>query len=257
MIIKGRNIYPQDIELFIEENVETIRLQGCAAFSVIEENDERLVIVAEVKREKIRHFEAAKVSSHIRRLVSQEFQITTSKIVFIKPGTLLKTSSGKIQRRRCKQRFLEHNLEEISQTLSENIPQEQREQSDAVEQLQAKLKELLPTCPENIECNTPLSAYGIDSIGAVTLQVFLKEQLNVSIGFEEILDNETIESLVARISHPAASIIDDEEQETPQKIALGQHPLSYQQLGIWTELHLQESHFGYNLAKAIEILFPH
>lgn len=119
IILRGENYYPQDIELTTESAHEGVR-EGCsAAFSIIKENEEKLVIVAEIERgfrprilnsEKI-DTETKKIMKNIRQKVMEEHGIQPYCICLIKTGSIFKTSSGKIQRSACKQGFLNNELE--------------------------------------------------------------------------------------------------------------------------------------------------
>ncbi|MEI9949027.1 MAG: fatty acyl-AMP ligase [Pseudomonadota bacterium] len=106
IIVRGRNIYPQDIEQTCEEAHASVRLGGCAAFAVDSEGEERLVLAVEVEPE--RGNKSASVASEIarldklvealRRAVSNRHYIAAHDVVLLKAGTIPKTSSGKIQR---------------------------------------------------------------------------------------------------------------------------------------------------------------
>lgn len=52
IILRGRNYYPHDLEQAIDDNVPGIRSNCCAAFSIDQAGEERLIIVVEVKRKK-------------------------------------------------------------------------------------------------------------------------------------------------------------------------------------------------------------
>ena len=112
IIIRGRNHYPQDIELTVESSHPILR-PGCgAAFSVDVDGDERLVIVQEVKRNFI-DANLHDVVDVIRRAVSERHEVAAHVVVLIKPGNIPKTSSGKIQRHACRQRFLADALDSL------------------------------------------------------------------------------------------------------------------------------------------------
>lgn len=100
IIIAGENFYPQDIELAAENSHSMLR-KGCnAAFSVVTSNGEGLVIVQEIKQE-IEHHKLGAIKDAIYQAVLQEAGIAPLHIVLIKPRTITKTSSGKIQRHAC------------------------------------------------------------------------------------------------------------------------------------------------------------
>lgn len=95
IIIKGRNIWPHDMESVVEQ-LEEVRLGGVAAFAISREADEdQAVVVVEtrdedpVNREKLIH--------EIWSLMHEHFGINVV-VDLVKPGTLPRTSSGKLSR---------------------------------------------------------------------------------------------------------------------------------------------------------------
>ena len=127
MIINGCNHYPQDIEWTVEQSHPLIRSNSSAGFSVEVNGEERLVIVAEVERhyrERRRGskstatppseaFDPKTLIQSIRRAVSKHHDLQVYKALLLKPGTLPKTSSGKIQRHACRAGFLAGTLNVI------------------------------------------------------------------------------------------------------------------------------------------------
>jgi amino acid adenylation domain-containing protein/thioester reductase-like protein len=114
IIIHGSNHYPQDIELTMESSHVALQPGGGAAFSVTDEGREKLVIVQEVTRQG-RQADIDEVTSTIRQAVAEKHDLQVFAIVLVKPMSIPKTSSGKIQRRACKNAFLENTLEVIGQ----------------------------------------------------------------------------------------------------------------------------------------------
>ena len=116
IIIRGCNYYPQDIELSVEKSHEGLRSNSGAAFSVSLE-EEKLVVVQEVERNYLRTLNFPQVVETIRKAVLEQHSLPVYAVVLIKPGTIPKTSSGKIQRHLCRTKFMENTLEiiEISQ----------------------------------------------------------------------------------------------------------------------------------------------
>jgi acyl-CoA synthetase (AMP-forming)/AMP-acid ligase II len=118
IIIDGLNHYPQDIELSVEGCHPALRPGCSAAFSIEENNQERLVIVAEIARkskldvlkEQI-ELDPTSIKTAIRRIVSKVHDLSVYDIVLLKPGTVPKTSSGKIRRQASKTAYLAGTLE--------------------------------------------------------------------------------------------------------------------------------------------------
>jgi acyl-CoA synthetase (AMP-forming)/AMP-acid ligase II len=120
IIIDGLNHYPQDIELTIEKCHPALRPGCSAAFSVEHAGQERLVVVAEVARgshlEELAQQESVDMSAEaiiqvIRKAISNQHDLRTQDIVLLKPGSVSKTSSGKIQRHACKAGYIAGTLE--------------------------------------------------------------------------------------------------------------------------------------------------
>lgn len=247
IIFRGRNIYPQDIELCVEECDARLRSHGCAAFSFIKEEEEHLVIVAEIEREKMRSLNAEELSLTIRQAISQEFQVNPIAIVFIKPNSLPKTSSGKVQRALCKAQYLDNTLESIAKI--EGFSELVEEELNPLEvEIALEIKKNLSLA--SIAKATPLNSYGLDSMGTIALQVLIEKRWGTTLSFEEIMDGATVESLSKKVEENQIS----EKQD--RKAQSGPFPLSYQQLGVWLDLQKARHSTAYNLAKCIEIFSP-
>ncbi|MEM9905984.1 MAG: fatty acyl-AMP ligase, partial [Cyanobacteria bacterium P01_D01_bin.44] len=105
IIIRGQNYYPQDIELTVENSHPALRLNSGAVFSVTDKGQERLVVVHEVERTYLRKLDVPTVTGNIRQAVAANHNLQTYATILVKPGSIPKTSSGKIRRRACKAAF--------------------------------------------------------------------------------------------------------------------------------------------------------
>ncbi len=115
LIVRGRNLYPQDLEL-VAESVPGIRAGCVAAFGVadVDGSTDGVAIVAEVNEATIGDLDAA--AQAVRAAVVDHYQVAPTEVVFITPRSLPKTSSGKIQRHAAKQLFEEGTLERVGVT---------------------------------------------------------------------------------------------------------------------------------------------
>lgn len=183
IIVHGRNFYPQDIELAVEESHSAVRKTCVAAFSIEQEGAERLAIVAELKRSVIPH-DTEKILASIVGAVSREFELQPARIALIRTGLLQKTSSGKTMRRAIRQSLLAGTLETIADRIyrhagSSDIEGYGEDNPDLttflVNWISHHLNEGGPVDPEQ-----RLSDYGIDSLRAVELT----EETKSLFGFE-------------------------------------------------------------------------
>jgi acyl-CoA synthetase (AMP-forming)/AMP-acid ligase II len=127
IIINGRNYYPQDLEWTVEQSHSLIRPNCAAAFSAEIKNEERLIILAEIERsyrkrrmegysstngtEDALESDRKELVHSIRKAISKHHDLQVYDILLLKPGTIPKTSSGKIQRHLCRANYLAVKLE--------------------------------------------------------------------------------------------------------------------------------------------------
>jgi acyl-CoA synthetase (AMP-forming)/AMP-acid ligase II len=118
IIIDGRNHYPQDIELTIEQSHSAFRPGCCAAFSIEADGIERVVAVAEADPNRTARDDTspvvdpkAAILRAARRAVADNHNVELHALVLTRPGTIAKTSSGKIRRQTCRSEFLAGSLQ--------------------------------------------------------------------------------------------------------------------------------------------------
>ena len=114
VIIHGSNYYPQDIELTVEESHSAIRKTCTAAFSIEVNGEEKLAMVAELRRSIIPH-DTEKIMDDMVSAISREFEIQPARIALVRIGSLPKTSSGKLMRNAAKQFLLTGKFEIIAE----------------------------------------------------------------------------------------------------------------------------------------------
>ncbi|MFJ7969069.1 fatty acyl-AMP ligase [Streptomyces sp. NPDC096324] len=109
IVIEGRNHYPQDLELSAEMSHWGLRPGCTAAFSVDGGGEgEQPVVVAETAPEAVG--ESEKIIDLIRGAISEAHGLPVRDVVLVHPGTIPKTSSGKIQRRATRAAYLDGTL---------------------------------------------------------------------------------------------------------------------------------------------------
>ncbi len=108
IIIAGRNIFPEDIERAVG-GVEGIRAGNVIAFGVEgSKRKESIVVVAETRAE-----DPDTVRRAVRQQVIGLIGYPPRDIILVQPGTLPKTSSGKLQRSLCCKQYLEEELKAV------------------------------------------------------------------------------------------------------------------------------------------------
>jgi fatty-acyl-CoA synthase len=106
IIVGGRNVFPEDVERALAD-VDGVRAGNVIAFGVDGgHGKEGLVVVAEAKSD-----DHDGVRRSITRRVRDAVGLPAKDIVLVAPGSLPKTSSGKLQRSLCKVRYLGAELQ--------------------------------------------------------------------------------------------------------------------------------------------------
>lgn len=108
IIVDGRNHYPQDVEVTVQDASPAVRKDHVAAFAVPGEDTERLVIVAErYRRADSSASSVEDVARAVRAAVAAHHDLSVYDFVLVEAGAVPRTSSGKIARRACQQAYLE------------------------------------------------------------------------------------------------------------------------------------------------------
>jgi acyl transferase domain-containing protein/acyl-CoA synthetase (AMP-forming)/AMP-acid ligase II/thioesterase domain-containing protein/acyl carrier protein len=139
IILQGRNVYPQDIERCVEQSHDAIRKSCTAAFSVEMNNQEQLIIVAEIKRT-FRKIDFKPVFQAIRKAVIDEADAIPYSIQLLSPARALKTTSGKIQRQETKKLYLSKQLPILA---SDDLVMSTVDAATTLEQVENDLSDLL------------------------------------------------------------------------------------------------------------------
>jgi long chain fatty acid CoA FadD26 len=109
VIVDGRNHYPQDLEATAQDAHPAVRRDRLAAFAVgLDDGTEGLVLVAEHGRALAAADRAPEeVARAVRAAVSARHGLRVSDFVLVPPGTVPRTSSGKVSRSLTRTRYLD------------------------------------------------------------------------------------------------------------------------------------------------------
>jgi amino acid adenylation domain-containing protein len=268
IIIRGRNCYPQDIELTAERSHPLLR-PGCgAAFGIddVDGGEERLVIVQEVDRRAAADDLDAALAA-IRAAVAEEHELQAAAVVLIAPGTLPKTSSGKVQRGRCRALFLAGGLAVAAEQRappSGSVP-EPDGGADAGPQgeeeleawIAARLARRLGIASAAIERDRPLIQYGVDSLAALEILHDLEKGLGVPGGglpLADFLGGASLAEMTAMAARARRARADRPEDAAGSAAAeLGEHPLTAGQQGLLFLHQLAPQSAVHNVAAAAQV----
>lgn len=221
IIIRGNNHYPNDIELTVQNtNPALLRGRG-AVFSVAPESGaaEQLVVVQEVDPSRLEGDKAADAMQVIRTSVTERHAVRTHAVVLVQPLQLPTTSSGKIQRNACKQRYLDGELPVVAAWPAAAAPAPQaapepqaaktesaagpRSAAEISAWLIDRLSQDLELPVAELDPAKPFAYYGLDSIHAVRLSTALEEWLGRELAPTIAYEYPSIDILSAHLARTA------------------------------------------------------
>jgi acyl-CoA synthetase (AMP-forming)/AMP-acid ligase II/acyl carrier protein len=213
IVVRGENHYPQDLEWAVQGRHPAIRPSCAVAFGVDRGDREQVVLVTDVYPEKLGDGQA--VLQAIREGVA-EHGLSVDVIVLVPPQTVPKTSSGKVQRRATRQRWLAGQLpvlatwEQAAPTSSPapSLPIDEALRKAAPSE-RARLLEThlcglvaarLGLDAADVGPTASLKALGVDSIAAVELGERLSQDLRLSLYPGVVQDHATVREVAAFVS---------------------------------------------------------
>jgi len=112
LIVRGLKHYPQDLELTAEHANAAVRPGCCAAFSIPIDLDgeEGIALIAEIDGAPSHE----QILDDIRKAIADVHDVRLCAAALVAPGTLSRTTSGKLQRFRCRQAFLSGEMEVLA-----------------------------------------------------------------------------------------------------------------------------------------------
>ncbi|TCP59139.1 amino acid adenylation domain-containing protein [Tumebacillus sp. BK434] len=274
IIIRGRNHYPQDIESTVGACHTALNPGAGAAFSVDVSGEERLVVVQEVERAVWRRVNVEEVTAAVRQAVATHHELQAHAVVLIKPASIPKTSSGKIQRRACKEMFLNGTLQVIGDSKpgaadtvaaaeepSVAMSREMWESTVHAERLPLLVRYLkgqvgraLRMPASRLEDEQPLSTLGLDSLMAIELKHAIETDLGVRIAEVDFLQDANALQLAEQIQlQLQAEQTNVQLPVMTRQQAGGEYPLSYGQQTMWFLHRYQPESKAYHVPFAMRI----
>lgn len=262
VIIRGQNFYPQDIEDTAAKSHPALNRGRGAAFSIDAAQGERLVIVQELQR-KAESIDREAIVRAIRESIAAEHLLHTHAVVLIRAGTLPKTTSGKIQRKVCRDEFLSGGLKMIFSSIDteESVevqapalpPQDNPQSEPALSFVLKTLAAATKTPLRGIHAQMPLNAFGIDSLLAAQIKIAIEKSIGVSIPVSHLLEGGSVQALAGFIEANRKS---GSTPKLEQAEFASRYPLSAGQKALWYLQQLEPENPAYTVARAMRVRGP-
>jgi acyl-CoA synthetase (AMP-forming)/AMP-acid ligase II len=213
IIIRGKNHYPQDIETTVGEAHELLRVGAGVAVGIEVDGEERLLILQEVQRGQLSEPEGEQCLASIREAVSTQHELLPHAIVLLPRKSVLKTSSGKLQRSATREAYLAGQLNtlahwEVAAASSEEAPAPEPDLSavprpqgaaDIQRWIIAWLARKLQMRVSDIRPEDPINVYGVDSMMIQEFEAEVSQYLGFQWPVSDLLLTEpSIEEIAER-----------------------------------------------------------
>jgi acyl transferase domain-containing protein/acyl-CoA synthetase (AMP-forming)/AMP-acid ligase II/acyl carrier protein len=219
IILHGFNHYPQDIERTAAASHASLRGHAGAAFGILEEGEEKLVVVVEAERYAARSLDVDAVAEAVRLAVLEYHEIVPETIVIAKPGAIPLTSSGKVQRSACRNLFLEGTLDTLALVGASGAmaPREAvlaapaSGAAESIRRLITKLAaEAAGVAVDRVDVHAPFASLGLSSLMGVRLAGQLESELGRRLSPTLLYEHTTIAALAAHLAgeseaHPSSA----------------------------------------------------
>ncbi|SDI17000.1 non-ribosomal peptide synthase domain TIGR01720/amino acid adenylation domain-containing protein [Pseudomonas flavescens] len=204
LILRGQNLYPQDIERTVEERVAEVRRGRVAAFAMDHDGQEALGVAAEISRRTARQVPADELIERIRQAVAEAHQEAPALVLLLEPGSLPKTSSGKLQRSACRQRFEAGELAVLAQSRAgqDGVGTPQVPAADIEQRITALWCEALKC--QRVDPEGHFFALGGNSIQAVQLIAELRDELGLDVQLGTLYEAPTLARFLAAVTARAS-----------------------------------------------------
>ena len=263
IIIRGANIAPQDIEFTVQSVDPVVRAGYGAAFSIDGEDAERLVIAQEIDRQ-VPHDQLDALAARIKQAVADQHTLAIHDLLFLKTGSLPRTSSGKIQRQAAKHAFLDGALQTVA-TYAEDASDahaidgvDDEPDGLVLTRLRRMIAELTHCNPAAIDpAATPIQA-GLDSLSLFQLHHGLEESFGAATPSVADLGTHSLQTLAQTLERAlttnAVSSCPASTLAAPTHPA--EYPLTASQQTLWFAERLHGATGMFNLSHATRLLGP-
>lgn len=234
IIIRGRNHYPHDIEATVQESHPSLKPGGGAAFSIPVDDEEQLVVVQEV----VGHssIDLGSLAARVGRAVTEHHEVQVHALVLIKPGTLPKTSSGKVQRHLCRAKLLAHELAAVHTTShGEQVDGEADGADDVDDEMVARVAEIWAQVLDRPHVGPHANFFemGGDSLRGTQVLAKLQDVYGVELPLESLFDAPTVAGLAAKICSTSRLTPSSSQNILEPTTRKNVTPLSFSQERFW------------------------
>lgn len=196
IVFRGSNVHPHDLEDAALAAHSCLQPGGAAAFSVDHDGSAgeaaEVALVAEV-RHGVEPSRQAEIAAAVTRALGERYGLTV-RLYLVPPGTIPRTTSGKVRRRACRELLNAGALDGAA-------PAHTRAPSVSPDGLQAAVAALAGCPAADIDADRSLTQLGVDSVGAAALRADVWQRCGVELDLGTLLGPASLRELAHHINH--------------------------------------------------------
>lgn len=262
LILRGRNQYPQDIELTVERAHPGIRPGCVAAFAIERRGEESLGLLAELDPRANPPVDA--VVAAVCEAVAAAHDVAVSALWLVAPGSIAKTSSGKLQRAACRELAERGALDTRHHWEPSQVPAPAPPTTEAADPAAAALQQFLTEWlarelkvpPAAITASTQLAQLGVDSVASVSLMHALEQRLGRKLSTSLAFSHPTVGELARHLCQPAAAESSPLQIDVKPILGREEYPLSFTEGYLFELIERQPRQEAYNLFLPLRVAGP-
>ncbi|MGC9741597.1 non-ribosomal peptide synthetase [Pseudomonas sp. P1B16] len=251
LIVRGQNLYPQDLEKTLEREVDVLRKGRVAVFAVDHQGEEGIGVAVEVSRNVQKAVEPQGLIKTLRQVIADACRQAPAVVLLLNPGALPKTSSGKLQRSACRQRMDDGSLDCYARFPEAS---EQHPSGAPADDLQARIaavwRDVLKV--EAVAADDHFLLLGGNSIAATQATARLADELGINLGLRTLFEapllgeySAAVAAIVAEGGAQSAGIATlERDQSLPQSLA---------QNRLWLLWQLEPQSAAYNIPAGLHL----
>ncbi|WEZ87158.1 non-ribosomal peptide synthetase [Pseudomonas sp. NyZ480] len=251
LIVRGQNLYPQDLERTLEREVAVLRKGRVAVFAVDDQGEEGIGVAVEVSRSVQKAVEPHELIKALRQVIADACRQAPAVVLLLNPGALPKTSSGKLQRSACRLRMSDGSLDCYARYPAPAEPAIATAVGDA---LQARIatawREVLKV--EAVAADDHFLLLGGNSIAATQVTARLADELGIDLGLRTLFEAPILADYRAAV---AAILAQGSAKATViSSLSRGQAlPQSLAQNRLWLLWQLAPQSAAYNIPAGLHL----
>ncbi|MFJ4396907.1 non-ribosomal peptide synthetase [Pseudomonas sp. NPDC089396] len=251
LIVRGQNLYPQDLEKTLEREVEQLRKGRVAVFAVDDQGEEGIGVAVEISRNVQKAMQPEALIKTLRQVIADACRQAPAVVLLLNPGALPKTSSGKLQRSACRLRMDDGSLDSYARFPAAT---ESTAATAAGDGLQARIAgvwcEILKV--ESVAADDHFLLLGGNSIAATQVTARLADELGIQLNLRALFEAPTL----AEYSVAVAAIIKEGGGVNAAIASLSRGlalPQSLAQNRLWLLWQLEPQSAAYNIPAGLHL----